>query len=127
MFLTCPACLHARREVARLTGFRCQRCGHEWVAPAANFSGAYYCPLDDLEIFLLADDGAKLRLTQFPVDIGRDSDFLPLQNNVAVSRKHCRIERGDAAGSFRVVDLESRGGTFVNTIFVDNARISSPE
>jgi diguanylate cyclase (GGDEF)-like protein len=53
------------------------------------------------------------------VTIGRDADVeLPL-DDVSISRRHCRVEREEASGTYRVVDLGSTNGTRVNGVRID--------
>ena len=58
------------------------------------------------------DQGARVRLEDRPVSLGRgaDNDFRVLDSEV--SRHHARVEPGE--GGFRVVDLGSSNGSFLN-------------
>jgi diguanylate cyclase (GGDEF)-like protein len=57
--------------------------------------------------------GRTLRLDARPIVIGREETAdLPLDEE-GISRRHVRIER-DQAGSYRLSDLDSTNGTFVN-------------
>jgi Nif-specific regulatory protein len=53
-------------------------------------------------------------LTQDEVSIGRDASNVICVNDHSASRRHCLIKREGA--SFRVIDLESYNGTFVNEV-----------
>jgi DNA-binding NtrC family response regulator len=63
-----------------------------------------------------ADVGYSRTLGVEPLTIGREPEARPcLQlRHGRVSRRHARIEPGEDGRAFRVVDLESRNGTFLN-------------
>ena len=57
-------------------------------------------------------EGSVFALTEDELSIGRDSGNLVCINDHSISRQHCVIRReGD---SFKIIDLESYNGTFVN-------------
>lgn len=67
-------------------------------------------------------EGMTFALTDAEVSIGRDPSNAICVNDHSVSRRHCVINReGD---SFRVVDLDSYNGTFVNAIPVGERWLS---
>lgn len=55
-----------------------------------------------------------IALTQEEVSIGRDQSNVICINDHSLSRRHCLIKR--EGESFRVIDLESYNGTFVNEL-----------
>ncbi len=62
-------------------------------------------------------------LTEAEVSIGREPSNLICVSDHSVSRRHCVIKRdGD---SFRVVDLESYNGTFVNAVPIGEQSLSN--
>ena len=112
MFLVCPKCLNASASIRKAAGFGCDVCGHAWEAPAPQMGDAYYRRLEDLEASLVANGGERLLLRDFPVVLGRDSEFEALQQNLAISRRHFQIDSSEERLS--VTDLGSRGGTYIN-------------
>src|SRR6185369_17262700 len=58
--------------------------------------------------------GTSFTLTEDEVSIGRESANGIRVDDDSVSRRHCLIKRENE--SFRVVDLESYNGTFVNGV-----------
>src|SRR4051812_23126856 len=54
-----------------------------------------------------------LPLADDPVTVGRDPENSLTIEGADVSRRHCRIE-ADGQGAWRVVDLGSKNGTFLN-------------
>src|ERR1700758_482196 len=61
-----------------------------------------------------ANQGAVSPLNDSETTIGRDADNGLCLNEQAVSRKHCAIKND--AGTYRIIDLNSRNGTFVKGI-----------
>lgn len=59
-------------------------------------------------------EGTTFALTETEVSIGREPSNLICVNDHSVSRQHCLIRREGEL--FRVVDLESYNGTFVNAV-----------
>lgn len=59
-------------------------------------------------------EGTTFALTDAEVSIGREPSNLICVNDHSVSRRHCLIKR--EGESFKVVDLESYNGTFVNAV-----------
>ena len=59
-------------------------------------------------------NGTIFALTEDEVSIGREPANRIRVDDDSVSRRHCLIKRED--GSFRIVDLESYNGTFVNGV-----------
>lgn len=66
--------------------------------------------------------GTTFALTQEEVSIGRESSNLICVNDHSVSRRHCVIKR--EGESFRVIDLESYNGTFVNEVPIGEHSLS---
>ena len=113
MFLVCPKCLTARPDIERAIGFQCDSCGHKWEAPHASLAKAYYAELAELNLEIVADDGERFGVSQFPLILGRDSEFRALQSNLSVSRQHCSIDYDQNTGSFLIHDLGAKAGTTV--------------
>ena len=113
MFLVCPKCLAARPDIERAIGFQCGSCGHKWEAPHASLAKAYYADLTELDIEIVADDGERFGVSQFPLVLGRDSEFRALQSNLSVSRRHCSIDYDQTTGSFLIQDLGAKAGITV--------------
>ena len=67
-------------------------------------------------------DGTTFALNEAEVSIGREPSNLICVNDHSVSRRHCLIKRD--GGSFRIVDLESYNGTFVNAVPVGEQSLS---
>ena len=61
-------------------------------------------------------------LTEAEVSIGRDPSNSIYVNDHSVSRRHCLIKR--EGESFRIVDLESYNGTFVNAVPIGEQSLS---
>lgn len=59
-------------------------------------------------------EGTTFALTEEEVTIGRDASNQLCINDHSVSRQHCLIRR--EAGGFKIMDLESFNGTFVNGV-----------
>ena len=59
-------------------------------------------------------EGANFSLTEDEISIGRDTSNQILIDDLSVSRRHCLIQR--AAGQFKITDLNSHNGTFVNDL-----------
>ncbi len=61
-------------------------------------------------------------LTEAEIRIGRDaSNSLPI-SDLSLSRRHCTLLREE--GSYKLRDLESRNGTFVNGVVVSEKRLN---
>ena len=65
--------------------------------------------------------GHRQLLTRAPLVFGRDPECSYPLDDPAVSRQHCRIEP-DGEG-FRLVDLESRNGTFLNRVRLHDSAV----
>ena len=59
-------------------------------------------------------EGTSFALTETEVSIGREPSNLICVNDHSVSRRHCLIRR--EGESFKIVDLKSYNGTFVNAV-----------
>ena len=137
----CPGC-----RTVRLPGDRyCEHCGHDFDPPAAEptlGAGGWVIRIDaDCEHWAhVAPDGVP-----FPADhrshtqildgpevlIGRrnpdqgtepDIDLAALVGDPAVSRRHALLVRGES-GAYRIVDLGSANGTWLN----DDAEPLAPD
>ena len=72
-----------------------------------------------------ADQGKRFELKARPMALGRDgSNPIRLHDN-EVSRRHAEVRPADDARAFRVVDLGSANGTFLNGRPVDQAALRS--
>jgi signal transduction histidine kinase len=72
-----------------------------------------------------ADQGKRFELKAAPSALGRDgSNPIRLHDN-EVSRRHAELRPGDDAGSFKIVDLGSANGTFVNGRPIDQAPLQA--
>ncbi|HEU4768575.1 MAG TPA: sigma 54-interacting transcriptional regulator, partial [Pyrinomonadaceae bacterium] len=67
-------------------------------------------------------EGMTFALTEAEVSIGRDASNSICVNDHSVSRRHCLIKR--EGESFRIVDLESYNGTFVNAVPIGEQSLS---
>lgn len=67
-------------------------------------------------------EGATFALTEAEVSVGREPSNLICVNDHSVSRRHCLIRR--EGESFRIIDLESYNGTFVNAVPVGEQSLS---
>ena len=113
-FLVCPACLQAVPAASPRSAYVCRFCGHEWMPPSNSLGDIYFASFDELEISLVDAGGEEFPLRCFPAEIGRDSEFRALQRNLAVSRRHCRIDFDRTRGIFFVTPHRTGGGTFLN-------------
>src|ERR1041384_5536249 len=59
-------------------------------------------------------EGTTFALTEEEISIGREPANLIYVNDHSVSRRHCLIRR--EGESFKIVDLQSYNGTFVNAV-----------
>jgi Nif-specific regulatory protein len=66
--------------------------------------------------------GQTFPLTDTPLTVGRDRTSTVHLRDLAVSRQHCVIEPAD--GGYRLRDLESRHGTFINGVPVRERRLA---
>ncbi len=67
-------------------------------------------------------EGTTFALTEEEVSLGREQSNQICINDHSVSRRHCLIKR--EGESFRIVDLESYNGTFVNAVPVGEQPLS---
>lgn len=67
-------------------------------------------------------EGTTFALTEAEVSVGREPSNLVCVNDHSVSRRHCLIRR--EGESFRIIDLESYNGTFVNAVPVGEQWLS---
>ena len=71
------------------------------------------------------DQGTRFDLSDRPMALGRDgSNPIRLLDN-EVSRRHAEVRPADAPGTFRVVDLGSANGTFINGRAIDQAPLKT--
>jgi len=69
------------------------------------------------------DQGTRFELEGVAVGMGRDASNDVQLHDTEVSRQHAEIRRAD--GGYRIVDLRSSNGTFVNGQRVDEHRLTS--
>src|ERR1044071_9455742 len=67
-------------------------------------------------------EGTTFALTEAEISIGREPSNMICVNDHSVSRRHCVIRR--EGESFKIVDLESYNGTFVNAVPVGEQPLS---
>ena len=67
-------------------------------------------------------EGTTFALNEAEVSIGREQSNLICVNDHSVSRRHCLIRR--EGESFKLIDLESYNGTFVNAVPVGEQSLS---
>ncbi|HKV34680.1 MAG TPA: sigma 54-interacting transcriptional regulator [Pyrinomonadaceae bacterium] len=67
-------------------------------------------------------EGTSFALTEAEVSIGREPSNLICVNDHSISRRHCLIRREGEA--FKLVDLESYNGTFVNAVPIGEQSLS---
>ena len=67
-------------------------------------------------------EGMTFALTEEEISIGREPSNLICVNDHSVSRRHCLIRR--EGESFKIIDLESYNGTFVNAVPVGEHSLS---
>lgn len=98
--------------------------------PAAEGNEEISLPLDELEegkaILVVKkgpDAGAKFVLDKDVVTCGRDSSSDIFLDDVTVSRKHAHIRRDESG--FKITDLGSLNGTFLNRRRVDTEQLST--
>ena len=60
--------------------------------------------------------GTTFALAQDEISIGRDLSNAIALNDPSVSRRHCLITKKGSTNGFRIIDLESYNGTFVNGV-----------
>lgn len=60
--------------------------------------------------------GTTFALAEDEMSIGRDLSNAIALNDPSVSRRHCLITKNGSTNGFRIVDLESYNGTFVNGV-----------
>jgi signal transduction histidine kinase/pSer/pThr/pTyr-binding forkhead associated (FHA) protein len=70
-----------------------------------------------------ADQGKRFELTTSPISLGRDNTNPIRLHDTEVSRRHAEVRRSDEA--YRVVDLGSANGTYVNGQAVDQSPLRS--
>lgn len=115
-FLLCPRCERAQADGAEKTLLRCTECGHEWRPPLNSLKDVYRAEAEELILCLTAQNGERFELPELPAVLGRDSDFLALQRNLSVSRRHCEIRYDAAARRLMLTPLKAASGTFVNGV-----------
>src|SRR3954447_15393329 len=71
-----------------------------------------------------ADQGKRFELKPKPMALGRENSNPIRLHDTEVSRRHAEVRQDDES-SFRVVDLGSANGTFVNGRQVDQSPIRS--
>ncbi|MGH2772606.1 MAG: FHA domain-containing protein [Actinomycetota bacterium] len=98
--------------------------------PAAEVTEEISLPIEQLEegkaILVVKkgpDAGAKFVVDKEAISCGRDSASDIFLDDVTVSRKHAQIRRDDAG--FKISDLGSLNGTFLNRRRVDTEQLSN--
>ncbi len=72
-----------------------------------------------------ADQGKRFTLRERPMALGREGSNPIRINDNEVSRKHAEIRPVDQSKSYRIVDLGSANGTFLNGEQIDQAPLKS--
>jgi pSer/pThr/pTyr-binding forkhead associated (FHA) protein len=67
--------------------------------------------------------GTRFLLTKEVTSAGRHPESDIFLDDITVSRRHAEIRKGE--GSFRIVDMGSLNGTYVNKLRVEEADLSS--
>jgi len=128
----CPECGYNNPEAAHF----CAKCGAALVVPEEGESTQSFTPpetaesldpLDDLGMrgaALIVRSGGGRAGEAFPLDdtptaIGRSPECTIFLDDVTVSRKHAVLVQD--GGEFRIEDLGSLNGTFVNRRRIDAA------
>lgn len=137
--MLCKNCGHRNPEDANF----CANCGHilkhedssdTTMVFASEIEGEaaeeFSIPLEELEegkVIMVVrrgpDAGAKFYLDDEVVTCGRDPESDIFLDDVTVSRKHAEIRREGI--DFKLVDVGSLNGTFVNRKRVDTAALSN--
>jgi diguanylate cyclase (GGDEF)-like protein len=83
--------------------------------------GTRHCGLQKLQkrspallVLRGAETGLRIALTSERVSLGRTIDADIVLNDKLISRRHCEVVWDENCGTFRVIDLDSTNGTFVN-------------
>ena len=71
-----------------------------------------------------ADQGKRFEFRSGPVALGRDNSNAIRLHDTEVSRRHAELRQDD--DTYRVVDLGSANGTYVNGQLIDQAPLRSP-
>jgi pSer/pThr/pTyr-binding forkhead associated (FHA) protein len=88
--------------------------GAEEVAPTTGADGASLIELDQVE----GTAGRRMHdINEGVITVGRGPESDIFLDDVTVSRKHAEIERGERG--FRIRDVGSLNGTYVNRVRVD--------
>jgi pSer/pThr/pTyr-binding forkhead associated (FHA) protein len=134
----------------------CPQCGESWPALAANCPRCGYAGGDATSRIRLGETAAETAATSEGVDlaqllpgtallvvpegagagsrflldadrttVGRSEESDILLDDVTVSRRHARFERSETG--FRVVDLGSLNGTYVNRTPVETAELADSD
>ncbi len=70
-----------------------------------------------------ADQGKRFEFTFSPVALGRDDSNAVRLHDTEISRRHAELRLGE--GGYRILDLSSANGTFVNSLRIDQAPLMS--
>ena len=70
-----------------------------------------------------ADQGKRFEFKSSPVALGRDNSNAIRLHDTEVSRRHAELRQEDEA--YRIVDLGSANGTYVNGQLIDQALLHS--
>jgi pSer/pThr/pTyr-binding forkhead associated (FHA) protein len=94
--------------------------GDDQAAPATDLEGAALIELDQVE----GTAGRRMHdIGDEIVTVGRSPESSIFLDDVTVSREHARIERGDSG--YRIHDVGSLNGTYVNRVRVDAVDLRS--
>ena len=109
----CSEC-GSRVEVGQSTVSYAPSFGEEVEAPAGGADGAALIEMDQVE----GTAGRRMHdLSEEVVTVGRGQESDIFLDDVTVSRKHAEILRG--AAGYRIRDVGSLNGTYVNRVRVD--------
>lgn len=133
--VTCPDCGHHNQRSARF----CSSCGTELASGEVTTShavvdaddGGQLAEIDrssfgvDQGLFVVLEGskaGARYSLDSDLVRVGRHPDSDIFLDDITVSRRHAEVHRSGI--SYRVVDVGSLNGTYLNRERVDDAELS---
>lgn len=114
LFVLCPRCRRSHADEGAQARLRCPECGYVWEPPLNDLRDAYRVPLEELTLRLRSADGESFEVRELPCILGRDSDFLALQRNASVSRRHCEIKLDETHRKLLITPLEQHRRTFLN-------------
>lgn len=113
-YILCPRCERAWEGGGDKAQLHCPACGYEWLPPLHQLKDIYRARLDELVLRVSAQNGESCEFSEWPALLGRDSEFLALQQNGFVSRRHCEINYDSEKRSLILFPLKAAGGTYLN-------------